>query len=158
MKIDLEKLATASREELLSVIELLCAEIALLRAEVEELKRKKARSATPFSKDQGKANPKKPGRKKGDGKRVERRNAPEIKPEDAVKSVSVTLAEEQKKKTACPDCGAPLQLVTEEASTIDMPRQVKREVTLFKVETWRCPVCGCIVGRGTHPDLATPAK
>ena len=55
MKIDLEELATASREELLSVIEALCAEIVALRAEVEELKRKKARSATPFSKGKGKA-------------------------------------------------------------------------------------------------------
>lgn len=155
MKIDLEKLAGSSREELLSVIELLCAEIVQLRAEIEELKRKKARSATPFSKDKGKANPKKPGRKKGDGKRIGRRNAPDIKPQDEVKNVSVTLDEEQKKQTTCSDCGAPLQVVTEDASTIDMPRQVKREITLFKVETLRCPVCGRIVARGIHPDLAT---
>lgn len=154
MKIDLEKLATASREELLSVIELLCAENVQLRAEVEELKRKKARSATPFSKGKGKANPKKPGRKKADGKPVERRGAPDIKPEDEVKQISVVLNEEQKEQSECPDCGGSLEVTIEAASIIDMPQQVRREITLFKVETLRCRQCGRIVARGAHPDLA----
>jgi len=154
MRIELEKLAESSREELLNVIELLCAEIAQLRTEVEELKRKKARSATPFSKGKGKSNPKKPGRKKGDGKPVERRNSPEIKPADEVKRIAVVLGEDQKKQTVCPECGGSLKVIIEEPSNIDMPRQVKREITLFKVESLRCPECGCIVGRGRHPDLA----
>jgi len=154
MRIDLEKLADAGREELLRVIEVLCGEIVQLRAEVEELKRKKARSATPFSKGKGKKNPKKPGRKKGDGKPVERRNAPEIKPEDEVKRIAVVLGEEEKKQAVCPDCGGSLEVIIEAASTIDMARQVRREITLFEVETLRCPECGRIVGRGTHPDLA----
>lgn len=154
MRIDLDKLAEASREELLEVIEVLCAEVARLRAEVEELKRKKARSATPFSKGTGKENPKKPGRKKGDGKPVERRNAPEIKPEDEVKRLCVALEEGQKEQTVCPDCGGSLELSIEEASIIDMPQQVKREITVFEVEILRCAECGRILARGTHPDLA----
>jgi hypothetical protein len=156
MKVDLEKLsATADREELLRVIERLCAEVARLQARVEELERKKARSATPFSKDKAKENPKKPGRRKGDGKQVERRNAPEIRPEDDVKRVRAALGQEQKEQTTCPNCGGPVSVVIEEASSIDMPEKVKRVITLFEVETLRCesPECGCVLGRGTHPDL-----
>ena len=58
MKIDLEKLATASREHLLEVIVKLCQEIAQLKARIEELERKKGRSATPYSKAKRKDNPK----------------------------------------------------------------------------------------------------
>lgn len=154
MKIDLKELAEkASREELLEVIGLFHAEILALRAEVEELKRKKARSATPFSKGKGKADPKKPGRKKGDGKPTGRRNAPEVKADDELRRIDVPLDAGQKKRGDCPDCGGPLNVVTEEASTIDMPQQVKREITLFKVEALRCATCGSIAERGTHPEL-----
>jgi hypothetical protein len=57
MKIELDKLATASREELLSVIAefvQLQAEVEQLQTEVEELKRIKARSMTYFSNYDGK--------------------------------------------------------------------------------------------------------
>jgi transposase len=43
------------------------AENAQLRAEIEELKRKNARPAAPFSKNKRKKNPKRPGRKSGQG-------------------------------------------------------------------------------------------
>ncbi len=44
------------------------AEKAQLRAEIELLKRSKARSAAPFSKNIPKKNPQRPGRKAGQGK------------------------------------------------------------------------------------------
>ena len=58
MKIDQGKLATASREHLLEVIVKLCQENAQLKARIEELERKKGRSATPYSKAKRKDNPK----------------------------------------------------------------------------------------------------
>ena len=64
MKIDPAQL---SREQLLELIQQLLIEQARLRAENEELKRKQARSAAPFSKNQPKQNPKRPGRKAGQG-------------------------------------------------------------------------------------------
>ena len=56
-----------SVSQLLAVIEQLAAENAQLRAALEELKRSSARSAAPFSKNQRKKNPKRPGRKAGQG-------------------------------------------------------------------------------------------
>ncbi len=51
-----------------------------LRKELDELKRKQNRSAAPFSKGKPKANPKRPGRKPGQGS-FRRREEPEIGPD-----------------------------------------------------------------------------
>ena len=154
MKIDLEKLATASREHLLEVIVKLCQEIAQLKARIEELERKKGRSATPYSKAERKDNPKKPGRKRGDGKGHERRRAPEIKAEDEVIRQRAPLAEGKKQEAKCPKCGGPALLEMGEASTIDIPPEVKRVIEIFEVENLRCqaPECGH-VERGKHEHL-----
>lgn len=52
---------------LIAEIKRLWDEVARLRAANDLLKRKNARSATPFSKNQRKKNPKRPGRKPGQG-------------------------------------------------------------------------------------------
>jgi cell division septum initiation protein DivIVA len=49
--------------QLIAENERLRAENAQVRTEIEQLKRQKARSAAPFSKNQRKANPTRPGRK-----------------------------------------------------------------------------------------------
>src|SRR5262245_19796511 len=73
MNLDLN-LVQLSAEQLLELVrqliaenERLLAENAQLRAEIEELKRKNARPAAPFSKNKRKKNPKRPGRKPGQG-------------------------------------------------------------------------------------------
>ena len=61
-----------------------------LREELDELKRKQNRSAAPFSKGKPKANPKRPGRKPGQGS-FRRREEPEIGPDDNVRSMEARL-------------------------------------------------------------------
>ena len=110
MKIDPDKLRQADREELLKVVFLLLEENRSLKAENEKLKRKRARSATPFAKKKRKSNPKKPGRKPGEGP-FKRRNSPEVKPEDQVNEHTAQLTQ-----THCPDCGIALEIHVEEAT------------------------------------------
>jgi len=133
-----------SREELLALVRELEQKNAELFREIERLKRAQHRQATPFSKERPVKNPKKPGRKKGQGP-FRRREAP-------VQNPTVTVDAEAPPN--CPFCGGPLEQESEEfATTTDVPQQPQPEVTLYRVAVCRCTKCGKTV-RGTAPGLA----
>ena len=124
------------------------AEIRLLRQKLEESRKQSHRSATPFSKGQRKRNPKRPGRKPGQGT-FQRKRAPVPRPQDQVNRKEARLD-----SNLCPDCGTELEMQDpEDASVVDLPRMIGRIIDLFRVEVGHCPQCNRTV-RGTHPDLA----
>lgn len=133
-----------TREELLALVRELERKNAELRKENERLKRAQHRQATPFSKERPVQNPKKPGRKKGQGP-FRRREAPGQRP---------TVTVDANAPTNCPFCGGPLEQEGEEtATTTDVPPRPQPEVTLYRVAVCRCIQCGKTV-RGTAPGLA----
>lgn len=146
--------ASASREELLALIDALQRQVAQLtaanedlRAQLDRLTRAGKSQATPFSKGARLQNPKKPGRKPGQG-RFCSRSAP---PEDALTSPPVAVPVTQ---TACPSCGGALAPPHVEVVTLtDLPKPPRPIVTAYAVETCRCRVCGRSV-RGEHAAVA----
>src|SRR5215210_5903769 len=125
----------------------LLAEIATLKAQLEQRTRDAKRQAAPFSKGQRKAQPKRPGRKPGQGHftcrtrpRPDQWTAPPIE---------VRLPE-----PICPCCGAALleQRVACAALTEISP-QPRPIVQPDRVWVDRCPTCETTV-RAPHPDLA----
>ena len=72
-----------SRENLIALVRELQRQIGHLREENERLKRAQRRQAAPFSKEKPVKNPKKPGRKKGQGP-FDRRQAPTGEPDITV--------------------------------------------------------------------------
>jgi len=131
-------------------------EIQRLQAENERLKKKvkdleeelwaSKRQAAPFSKGQRKANPKRPGRKVGQGV-FRNRPAPAA-------SIDGEIVEAAVPEEGCPHCGGELEVVAEEwATTTDLPVQPQPEVTRYRVPVCRCSQCGKRV-RGTAPGLA----
>jgi transposase len=136
-----------SRDDLIRLILELQRQIEDLRKQNEELRRKDKRSAAPFSKGERKRNPKRPGRKPGQGT-FARRPEP---PADAKTAPPVDVSVEQ---TRCAFCGGTLEPEgSEEASVTDMPTSPEPEVRLFKVQVCRCRKCGRKT-RGRHPDVA----
>lgn len=118
------------------------AEIAKLRRELDEARRRGKRQAAPFSKGKPKTAPKRPGRKpgKGYGKRA-RRSIP--------KHVDETL--DAPLPDHCPHCSGD-QLVEERVADQyqeDIP-PVKTIVRRFRVHVGRCEGCGRRV-QGRHP-------
>ena len=133
-----------SREELLEILRQQQREIERLKNENERLKRKL--SAAPFAKGTHKKNPKRPGRKPGQGPFARRPPPPAGSPAERVR---VPVQE-----TCCPYCGGPFDAGEEEqVSNTDVPRQPPPEVQVFLVEKRRCQKCGKTV-RGRHPDVA----
>jgi transposase len=133
-----------SREELLALVRELERKNAELLKENQRLKRAQHRQATPFSKERRVNNPKKPGRKKGQGP-FRRRDTPAQNP---------TVTVDAEAPPNCPFCGGPLEQQGEEsATTTDVPQQPQPEVTLYRVAVCRCTQCGKTV-RGTAPGLA----
>jgi transposase len=129
---------------------LLKAENASLKAEnlrLQEEVRASKRPNAPFSKGTRKADPKKPGRKPGQGPFI-RRAEPVPGPADQVEHLSAPLD-----ATTCPQCGANLEIKEETATVEDIPPEPPRVIKRFRVETGWCPVCGWR-GWGAHPDLA----
>ncbi len=136
------------RAELIRLILELYRQNEQLRKQIEELRRKQHRSAAPFSKGRDKNNPKRPGRKPGQGL-FDRRRAPQTEP--SIPPIEVPL-----RQTQCPFCGGRLDAEeewTEEASVTDMPSQPQPEANLFRVHVCRCRLCGKTV-RGEHPEVA----
>ena len=123
------------------------ATIATLQTRIEELTRSGKRQAAPFSKGTRKADPKKPGRKPGQGP-FQRRMAPT--PEQlAEPPIPVPVAD-----PACSGCGGQLAFERlEDASITDLPPIPRPRVRLFQVAVHRCVGCGTIA-RGHHPELA----
>ena len=136
-------------------VEELQREIRRLQAENEGLKKKiegleeelraSRRQTAPFSKGQRKANPKRPGRKAGQG--VFRYRPAPAEPIGGKIVEAVVPA-------ACPSCGGALTVEGEEWATMtDLPAQPQPEVTRYRVPVCRCSQCGKPV-RGTAAGLA----
>jgi transposase len=152
MKVSDEELERLSSKELIAIIRRLEATIDRLEARIEKLEeeaRESKRAKAAFSKGTRKPNPKKPGRKKGEG-RFTQRPAPTPGPTDQVQEIDVPLSVDQRE---CPGCEVPLETTNEIATVEDVPPSPIRVIKRFTVEVGRCPVCGLVV-RGRHPDLS----
>lgn len=131
-----------SREELLEINRELQRQNERLKAEVERLKRKL--SAAPFAKGTRKKNPKRSGRKPGQGHFARRAAPPQGGP-----AVRVPVEE-----PCCPFCGGPWGAPEEEmVSNTDLPVPPPPDVQAFLVEKRCCQNCGKTV-RGRHSEVA----
>ncbi len=137
-----DNLVSMEREELIDLIRKLAAENQALKERLEQLERKGARSAAPFSKNQPKANPKKPGRKPGQGQFT---NRPEPEPTEPSTDVPVT-----EKRCSCGGDLCPLG--TERVTYTRLPRRTP-VIVAYDVQICRCAECGK-KHRGRHPDVA----
>jgi transposase len=143
-----------SREELLALVRTqelrirdLEGRVAELTAEIDRLLREGKRQAAPFSKGKRKANPKRPGRKPGQGV-FRHRTAPD--PSQLTEPPIPVPVQE----TACPDCGGALGPEQEErAWTTELPTLPRPEVREYRIQRSRCRGCGRQV-RGRHPAVA----
>jgi transposase len=143
-----------SHEQLLELVRQLIAENGRLRAEnthlregIEQLKRKNARSAAPFSRNQGKKDPKRPGRKPGQGEFCNR-------PVPAEEDYSGPAVDVPVSETLCPDCGGDLREGGEEIVTnTEIPPAPRPEVKAYRVRIRVCCKCQRKV-RGRHPEVA----
>ena len=118
------------------------------RRENEQL-RKELRAAGRGSKRgkrKPKADPKRPGRKAGQGPFTFRQSAAAAgASSEPPIEVPVTVGQ-------CPCCGGELRYErTDEATVTDMPQAAQPEVKSYAVEVRRCERCGQRV-RGQHPD------
>ena len=121
-------------------------EMARLRAENEELKRKEQGPGAPFSRGKKKGNRKKAGRKAGQGK-FAYRGIPER--EEITEEVTVEVEE-----GVCPECGGELEERGEEmAYRTELPKERKPEVTAYRIKVCECRKCGREV-RGKHKEVA----
>ncbi len=153
MNLDLNP-AQLNTEQLLELVRRLIAENeklrtenAQLRAEIEELKRKNARPAAPFSKNKRKKNPKRPGRRPGQGK-FRNRTAP------SAEEYSGPVEDVPVKETACPECGGDLIGEDEEiGANTEIPEAPAPEVKAYRVHSRTCCRCQRKV-RGRHPEVA----
>jgi hypothetical protein len=157
----LEDIPSLSREELLALVAELQRQVTLLqqqvadltdsnqelRGEVDRLTRQSKRQAAPFSKGTRCKEPKRPGRKLGEG-RFSFRQAPG--PEEISEPpVNVPVILE-----SCPGCGDKLaEERVDFASITELPPLPRPRVTQYRVWVCRCTRCGRKV-RGEHPDLA----
>src|SRR5512135_2883224 len=134
-------------EKLLAEDASLRTENAALKAQLEQRTRDTKRQAAPFSKGQRKAQPKRPGRKPGQG-RFTFRTLP--RPDQwTAPPIEVRLPE-----PVCPCCGEPLQEQRVDfAATTEIPPQPPPIVQPYSVWVYRCPTCDTTV-RASHPDLA----
>jgi hypothetical protein len=156
-----EDIASLSREELLALVAELRRQVRLLqqqvagltdsnqelRGEVDRLTRQSKRQAAPFSKGTRCKEPRRPGRKPGEG-RFSFRQAP--RPEEITEPpVNVPVALE-----SCPGCGEKLaEERVDFAYVTDLPPLPRPRVTQYRVWVCRCTGCGRKV-RGEHSDLA----
>ncbi len=94
-----------------------------------------------------KANPKRPGRKAGQGEFTFRKAPADAAANEPPVEVPVTI-------TYCPCCGGELRYErTDQATVTDTPETPQPEVKRYAVEVRRCEQCGQRV-RGQHPDVA----
>jgi transposase len=156
-----EDIASLSREGLLALVVELQRQVTMLqqqvadltdsnqelRGEVDRLTRQSKRQAAPFSKGTRCKEPKRPGRKPGEG-RFSFRQAPG--PEETTEPpVNVPVILE-----SCPGCGDKLaEERVDFAYVTDLPPLPRPRVTQYRVWVCRCTGCGRKV-RGQHTDLA----
>ncbi len=118
---------------------------AQLRAENQGLKRERARQAAPFSRNQPKSHPQRPGRKPGLGQ-FKHRQPPE--PAEITQVVPVRL-----EASPCPKCGSPLEASGMRRAWITELPKLKPEVLEYQLERQTCPACGLRV-QATHPMVS----
>jgi hypothetical protein len=127
-------------------IALLQQENALLREKIESLQQSQHRQAAPFSRNQPINNPKPPGRKAGEGPFTYRKPPP-------AEWVDTEWVAAPLPSSVCPRCGGKLEAVaSEQASTLDLPMNLRLVARCYEVSIGRCQVCGQRV-RGRHPEL-----
>jgi transposase len=127
-------------------IEQLQRRIAELEQRLAELERAAKRQATPFARKQRKENPKRPGRKAGQG-RFTFRSRPT--PDQVAETKEQPLA-------ACPVCGGPVTDVKDhEQFVVDIPA-VQPTVTRYLTHSGQCAQCGQRV-RSRHPEQISEA-
>src|ERR1700690_1461770 len=121
-----------------------------LRRENEQLRQelKAAGRGSRRGRRKPKADPKRPGRKAGQGP-FTFRQAPADAGASSEPPIEVPVTVGQ-----CPCCGGELRHErTDEATVTDMPQTAQPEVKSYAVEVRRCERCGQRV-RGQHPDVA----
>jgi len=121
-----------------------------LRRENEQLRKelKAAGRGSRHGKQKPKTDPKRPGRKAGQGSFTYRK-APAAAEASSEPPIDVPVTVSQ-----CPCCGGELRYErTDEATVTDMPQAAQPEVKSYAVEVRRCQGCGQRV-RGQHPDVA----
>jgi hypothetical protein len=121
-----------------------------LRRENEQLRKelKAAGRGSRHGRRKPKADPKRPGRKAGQGP-FTFRQAPADTGASSEPPIEVPVTVGQ-----CPCCGGELRYErTDEATVTDMPPAAQPEVKSYAVEVRRCQRCGQRV-RGQHPDVA----
>jgi len=114
-----------------------------LKKKLQEVERKASKQATPFSKGTRKKDPKRPGRKSGQGLFVNRQA---LEPTEA--PIAVPL-----KKKGCKCGGHFRHSHVERVTTTELPKMPKPVVKAFDVEVCVCVQCGCKV-RGQHEEVA----
>jgi len=118
-----------------------------LKAELEQARRSGKKQAAPFSTNKPKSDPKKPGRKRGEGQFTNRQAPTEDEITEPLVLVPVT-------HEGCPCCGGNLEAAgVEMAYTTDLPKDIRATVTAYEVSVCRCTDCGKKV-KGSHPDVA----
>ena len=126
------------------------ARVAALEALAEQLRRGGKRQSAPFSKGPPKSDPKKPGRKRGDGYGTPPtfRALPEPTPADRVIDVPPPQA--------CPHCGERGAVIESTDEQVQRDIEVRTVVRRFVVRVARCHGCGRR-RRGTHPMQTSTA-
>ncbi len=131
----------------LATIQKLQKQVELLQTEVDELKRAGKRQAAPFARRQWVEHPKRPGRKAGKGRFVQRA-------QPSLKEVNETKVAEL---PCCPECGGRLrQRHKHEQFEIDLPK-VQPVITRFLTYSGYCSHCEKRV-RSWHPDQISEAS
>jgi hypothetical protein len=119
-------------------------ETAALRDQLAAAERAGKRQATPFARRQRKADPQKPGRKKGQGRFTRRATPTEVHVEHTVPL------------PCCPSCAGDLTArATHEQFQIEIP-PVQPVVTRFVTQSGYCPACAQRV-RSFHPEQISTA-
>jgi hypothetical protein len=140
--------AQLSYEQLLDLVSQLLAENERLRAEIEQLKRKNARSAAPFSKNKREKNPKRPRRKPGQGP-FNNRPAP---PEEAYSALPVDVPVTETNRL---ECGGELGEETEDIdANTEIPPAPAPQVKAYRIEIRRACCRRKRRVRGRHPEFA----
>jgi hypothetical protein len=122
------------------------AHIADLQAQLATAQRAAKRQAIPFARRERKANPQKPGRKKGQGHFASRARP---RPEQITETKMAALP-------ACPHCAGPVQeRATHEQFQIEIPA-VQPTITCFRTESGYCPSCATRV-QSVHPEQISTA-
>jgi transposase len=133
--------------ELRDLLEEALAEIERLRRSLEAAVRAGKRQASPFRRRSRKANPKSPGRRKGEGA-FRHRGGPDAS------SVSEPPIRVHVEDEECPGCGGPLEHEkVDEVSVTDVSEAPKPQTRVFLLDVSRCARCGRRV-RARHPAVA----